>query len=341
MQFTIHLQPSGHQMQAKGDESLLDAALRQGIGLPYSCRSGLCGTCLCHLESGSVHYPKGRSPLLDTAGPDALLACQAQPRSDLRIRAVEIATSRDIKPRTMPVKVAGLRQLNHDVVQMRLSLPDGQRLQFLAGQYLEILLPNGHRRAFSIANAPHQDEQIELHIRHVTGGEFTDMVFSQLKEKAILRIQAPLGNFVLREDSHRARIMVAGGTGFGPVKGIIEHSLHLGQTYPIHLYWGVRSRRDLYMAELAESWVRTQPHIHYTPVLSEPDPDWMGRHGFVHQAVLADHPSLAEFDVYMAGPPVMVKAARDGFAVAGLPLERLYSDAFEYGAAQDGQGAAK
>lgn len=335
MEFNITIQPSGHQMQAKSDESLLDAALRQGIGLPYSCRNGLCGTCLCYLESGSIHYPKGKSAILDAAGPDAILACQAQPRSDLRIRATEIATGRDIRPQTMPAKVARITQLNHDVMQIFLSLPEGRRLQFLAGQYLEILLPNGHRRAFSIANAPHQDEQIELHIRHVAGGEFTDMVFSNLKEKAILRIHAPLGNFVLREDSPRASILVAGGTGFGPAKGIIEHSLHLGQQRPLYLYWGARSRRDLYMTKLAESWARIHPHIHYIPVLSEPDADWPGRRGLVHEAVLADHASLADFDVYMAGPPPMIKAAQGGFAAAGLPLERLYSDAFEYGATKD------
>lgn len=331
----VTIQPSGHQMEVGDQESLLDAALRQGIGLAYSCRNGLCGTCLCHLESGEVEYPKGKSPILDVAAADAVLACQARPISDLVIRATEIATSRDLKPETMPAKVARLSQLNHDVIQMFLSLPEGQRLQFLAGQYLEIILSNGHRRAFSIANAPHQDDFIELHIRHIDGGEFTDLVFSQLKEKAILRIHAPLGNFVLREDSPRPMIFVAGGTGFGPIKGQIEHSLHLGQTRPIHLYWGVRSHQDLYMAELAESWAGDHEHIHFTPVLSEPDADWTGRSGFVHEAVLADHSSLANFDVYMAGPPPMIKAAQEGFGAAGLPMQRLYSDAFEYGAASD------
>lgn len=335
MGFKVELRPSGHKMQVEADESLLDAALRQGIGLPYSCRNGLCGTCLCHLESGEVSYPKGKSPILDVAPKDAVLACQARPVSDLVIRATEIATSKDLKPQTMPAKVAKLEQLNHDVIRMYLSLPEGQRLQFLAGQYLEIILANGHRRAFSIANAPHEDDFIELHIRHIAGGEFTDLVFSQLKAKAILRIEAPLGNFVLREDSPRPSILVAGGTGFGPVKGMVEHSLHLGQTRPLHLYWGVRSRRDLYMAEMAEAWARDHGHISYIPVLSEPDADWTGRTGWVHEAVLADHPSLADFDVYMAGPPVMIEAAKGHFAAAGLPLQRLYSDAFEYGAASD------
>lgn len=335
MGFKVELQPSGHQIEVAAGESLLDAALRQGIGLAYSCRNGLCGTCLCHLESGQVTYPKGKSPILDAASATAVLACQAVPTSDLVIRATEIASSRDLKPQTMPAKVAKLEQLNHDVIHMLLALPEGQRLQFLAGQYLEIILSNGHRRAFSIANAPHQDDFIELHIRHIAGGEFTDLVFSELKAKAILRIHAPLGNFVLREDSARPMIFVAGGTGFGPVKGIIEHSLHLGQTRPIHLYWGVRAQRDLYMSELPASWMDAHAHIGYIPVLSEPEMGWDGRTGWVHEAVLADFPSLADFDVYMAGPPPMIKAAQDSFAAAGLPLQRLYSDAFEYGAASD------
>lgn len=335
MGYRVSIKPSGHQLEVFAGESLLDAALRQGIGLPYSCRNGLCGTCICHLESGTLDYPKGRSSILDGLDESLVLACQARPTSDLVIRANEIATARDIKPRTMPAKITRLNRLNHDVMQLLLSLPEGQRMQFLAGQYLEIILPNGHRRAFSIANAPHQDEFIELHVRHIAGGEFTDMVFAQMQEKAILRIHAPLGNFVLREDSPRPSILIAGGTGFGPCKGIIEHSLHLGQQRPIHLYWGARSRRDLYMPELAEGWVEEHPHIRFTPVLSEPDDDWSGRRGFVHEAVLGDFASLAEYDVYMAGPPPMIHAAQDKFAAAGLPLERLYSDAFEYGAAAD------
>ena len=213
---------------------------------------------------------------------------------------------------------------------VRLKLPDNQRLQFMAGQYLNFLLSDGRERAFSIANAPHDDELIELHIRHVEGGEFTDYVFDRMQDKAILRIRGPLGTFVLREDSDRPVIFMAGGTGFAPIKGQIEHAIYIGDKRPMQLYWGVRSRRDLYQAELARQWADENDNISFIPVLSEPDADWSGRSGFVHEAVLADHPDMSGFDVYMAGPPVMVNAGRDAFIQAGLSTDHMFSDSFDF-----------
>jgi CDP-4-dehydro-6-deoxyglucose reductase len=223
-------------------------------------------------------------------------------------------------------------QLAHDVIRLHLKLPEGQRLQFLAGQYLDFILRDGRKRAFSIANAPHDDTFIELHVRHVEGGEFTDHVFSAMKDKEILRIQAPLGRFTLREESQRPLIFVAGGTGFAPIKGMIEHAFHTGIHRSMHLYWGVRSKRDLYLPDLPVQWERTHSNFRFIPVLSEPDADWAGRTGFVHQTVAADHPDMSGFDVYMAGPPVMVQAGRRAFEDAGLTLEHMFSDAFEYAA---------
>lgn len=337
MSFTVRIRPSGHQMQVEGQETLLAAALRQGILLPYGCQNGFCGSCACQLEQGEVDYPNGLPEPLKTLGADACLSCQAVPRGDLVLRVHEPAGVEEFPVRILPCKVEQLEQLAHDVARLRLKLPEGQRLQFLAGQYLDILLADGRHRAFSIANAPHDDALIELHIRHVAGGEFTDFVFSSLQAKALLRIQAPMGRFTLREDSVRPLILVAGGTGFAPIKGMIEHGLHIGDRRPLHLYWGVRARRDLYLRELAEGWARAHDHIRFTPVLSEPDADWSGRHGWVHQAVLEDHPGLDGFDVYMAGPPPMISAARQAFTAAGLPADRLYSDAFEYAARAEGK----
>jgi CDP-4-dehydro-6-deoxyglucose reductase len=335
MSFSVKITPSGHQMTAEDYETLLEAALRQDIGLPYGCRSGLCGSCLCHIESGEVAYPDGRSEFLDDQEANACLACQAVPRSDLVINAPEVEGLQDIEVRILPCKVDRLERMTHDVVRLQLKLPDNQRLQFMAGQYLDVILSDGRKRAFSIANAPHDDAFIELHIRHISGGEFTDFVFSQMQEKSILRIEAPLGSFILREDSERPMIFIAGGTGFAPVKGIIEHALHIGDRRPVQCYWGVRSRRDLYMSDLTDNWQQQYPHITFIPVLSEPDQDWQGRSGWVHEAVLQDNPDMSAFDVYMAGPPPMITAAKDRFAVAGLDLRRLFSDSFEYGAASD------
>lgn len=332
MSFNVYIEPSGHAFTVHADETILDAALRQNIGLPYGCRNGACGSCMGSLLEGKLDYPSGNTDALEGQADDACLLCQAVPRSDLRCAVGEVEQAEEIQPRTLPCRVDGKEQLSHDVVRLYLRQPEGQRLQFLAGQYLDIILKDGRRRAFSIANAPHNDAFIELHIRHIEGGEFTDHVFSAMEEKEILRIQAPLGSFTLREESERPLVFMAGGTGFAPIKGMIEHVFHVGILRPMHLYWGVRSRRDLYLPELAEKWAAAHPGFRFVPVLSEPDADWEGRSGFVHQAVVEDHPDMSGFDVYMAGPPVMVQAGRKAFEDAGLGLEHMFSDAFEFAA---------
>lgn len=332
MSFTVHIEPSGHEFTVRSEETVLDAALRQNIGLPYGCRNGACGSCIGSLLEGEIDYPSGNTTALEGQADDACLMCQAVPRSDLRCAVGEVEQAEEIQPRTLPCRVDGKEQLSHDVVRLYLRQPEGQRLQFLAGQYLDIILKDGRKRAFSIANAPHDDAFIELHIRHIEGGEFTDHVFSAMEEKEILRIQAPLGRFTLREESERPLIFIAGGTGFAPIKGMIEHAFHVGIRRPMHLYWGVRSRRDLYLPELAVQWAAAHPGFRFVPVLSEPDADWEGRSGFVHQAVVEDHPDMSGFDVYMAGPPVMVRAGRKAFEDAGLGLEHMFSDAFEFAA---------
>jgi CDP-4-dehydro-6-deoxyglucose reductase, E3 len=330
MTFDIQMQPDGQHFQAEAGETLLEAALRQGIVLPYGCRGGQCGSCLATLLSGRVSYPSGNTEALAGREPSACLVCQAVAESDLALKVTAIRSAAEIEVRILPCRVVDKEALNHDVMRLHLKLPDNQRLPFLAGQYLDFLLEGGKRRAFSIANAPHDDEFIELHVRHVPGGQFTSFIFDALAEKAILRIQAPLGTFTLREDSERPLLFISGGTGFAPIKGLIEHAFHIGVTRPMHLYWGVRRREDLYLPDLPVQWARDHANFLFTPVLSEPNRDWSGRTGFVHAAVLADHPDMSGFDVYLAGPPIMVESGSKAFATAGLTLEHMFSDAFEY-----------
>lgn len=329
MSFTVTVKSSGHQFSANEDETVLDAAIRQHVGLPYGCRDGRCGSCTADLLSGQVSY-YGTPPALEDLGEGQCLPCQAIAASDLAIDVREAAGTADLPIKTLPCRVHAVDHLSHDVVRLLLKLPDGQRLQFLAGQYLDFMLADGRRRAFSIANAPHDDEYIELHIRHVDGGEFTDWVFTQMKERAILRIQAPLGSFILDEDSDRPMIFMGGGTGFAPLKGQIEQAFESGIGRPMHLYWGVRSRRDLYLRDLPEQWQRAHPNFRFVPVLSEPDRDWDGRTGWVHEAVLEDFQQLAAHDLYMAGPPPMIRAARDAFRDSGMPDAQMFYDSFEY-----------
>jgi len=332
MSFNVRTEPGDHTFEVTAGENLLAAALRQEIGLPYGCRDGQCGSCAADLLAGAVDYPEGEPAALTGQGPRTCLTCQAVPRTDLVLGVREVTTATEVEIRTLPCRVVGKEQLNHDVVRLYLKLPDNQRLRFFAGQYLDFILRDGRKRAFSIANAPHDDALIELHVRHVPGGEFTDYVFASLREKTILRIQAPLGTFTLREDSPRPLIFMGGGTGFAPIKGILEHAFYIGVERPMHLYWGVRARRDLYLPDLPEQWAREHPNLTYSPVLSEPDADWTGRADLVHEAVIADHPNLGGFDIYMSGPPIMVDAGREAFTARGATMDHMFSDAFEYAA---------
>lgn len=330
MSFKIDIQPSGHRFQANPGETLLDAAERQGINLPYGCRNGMCGSCAGTLVSGRVDYPEEAQEAMEGRPDDQCLTCQAVALSDVSLVIHEVESAKEIEIRTLPCKVDEKERLADDVERIYLKLPEGERLQFLAGQYLDFLLEDGRRRAFSIANAPHDDQRIELHIRHVPGGEFTEYVFDQMEVGDVLSIEAPKGGFYLREESERPLIMMAGGTGFAPLKSIIEHAFHMGIERPLHLYWGVRSAADLYLPDLPLQWAEEKGFLQYTPVLSEPGADWSGRSGWVHEAVVADYPDMSAFDLYMSGPPPMVFAGKEAFLAAGLSESHMYSDVFEW-----------
>ena len=333
MSFKVTVPATGHTFTVENGESVLEAALRQGIGLPYGCRNGACGKCAGELISGDIGYADElRSMALDEYKQGKTLFCQARPKSDLEIKVREITSGQDIEIKTLPCRVEAMELLAHDIMKLELKLPETERLQFLAGQYIEFLLKDGKRRAFSIANAPHDDRYIELHIRHVPDGQFGDYVFNGMKVKELLRLEGPLGSFYLREDSDRPIILVGGGTGFAPLKGMLEHAFQVGIERPIHLFCGVRALKDLYMDNMVNDWLQQHDNLKYTPVLSDPDEgdDWQGETGFVHEAIVTAHPELSGYDVYMSGPPPMIKAGMDAFYAHGLPETQIFSDSFEY-----------
>jgi len=334
MSYSVRIESSEHIFQVEPDERILDAALRQCIALPYGCRGGACGACSARLIEGEIDYPEGFPPGLaeDEHKKGHTLLCKAVAKSDLVIKSKALSAASDLEVKILPCRVKEKIQLNHDVVLIKLLLPKTERLQFFAGQYLDFLLKNGKHRSFSIANAPHDDEFIELHIRHIPGGQFTSEVFDEMKEKDMMRIEGPLGSFYLREDSERPIILMAGGTGFAPIKGMIEHALEVDMARPIHLYWGAGAKEDLYMHELAQSWTKQNPLIRYTPVLSaaKAEDNWAGRTGYVHKAIMEDYPDLSKHEIYGSGAPAMVYAGRDDFVKNGLDLDHYYSDAFEY-----------
>jgi CDP-4-dehydro-6-deoxyglucose reductase len=329
----VRLEPSGHTFAVEPGETILSAALRQGIGLPYGCRNGACGACKGVLRSGEVAYDEYQERALHDAEKAAgkALTCCTHPLTDIVFEVRELTGAKDLAIRTMPARVEKVARPAEDVAVLYLKLPTGERLQFLAGQYIDILLKSGKRRSFSMANAPHNDQLIELHVRKSPGGAFSSFVFDEMKERAILRFEGPLGTFYLREDSDKPMIFVAGGTGFAPVKAIIEHAFHYGEDRPIVLYWGVRALRDLYMPALPIQWQRDHPSFTYIPVISDPLPEdeWQGRTGFVHQAVLDDFPDLSGYQVYACGAPGMTDVAKQTFVeMRGLPEDEFYCDAF-------------
>lgn len=328
----VTLMASGKRFDAADGETVLEAAQRAGIALPYSCRGGMCGSCTATLLSGHCDYPRNPPAALSRTGQrDAILMCQAVPRDDLVIQAREVISVEDIPHRRLDVVVAERRMLAPDVVGVWLRPTDGQRLNWLPGQYLDVVLEDGKHRPFSIASGPRPDGLIELHVRHVTGGGFTSWVYEQLKVGDRLTIEAPLGTFVPREDTERPMLFMAGGTGFAPVKAIVEHFLALGTRRPMDIYWGVRHVDDLYLGDLGRSWQASHPHVRFIPVVSdEASARAAGlREGLVHEALLADHPDLGGVDLYMSGPPAMIAAGRDVFGGAGLPDDRLYFDSFD------------
>ena len=336
MSFQITVQPSGRSFTADSTETLLAAGIRQGIGLPYGCKDGACGSCKCKKIEGTVvhgvHQSKALSEEEEAQG--LILTCCATAQSDLILESRQVTEAGAFPIKKMPVRVASLARKSDDVMVIQLQLPANDVMQFHAGQYIEFLLRDGSRRSYSMANAPHTLEagapKVELHIRHMPGGKFTDPVFTTMKEKDILRVEGPYGSFFLREESNKPMVLLASGTGFAPIKALMEHMQHKGITRPATLYWGGRRPSDLYMNDWVAGQLAQMPHLRYVPVVSNATPEdaWTGRTGFVHHAVLQDHPDLSGFQVYACGAPIVVDSAQRDYGAAGLPAEEFFADSF-------------
>jgi len=334
----VLIEPHGRTLRVAAEQPVLEAALAAGLNLPHSCKSGHCSSCRARLLTGEIRYPDGR-PLglsLDEERSGHVLLCQARALSDLVVEARLIARVADVEIKTLPCRIARLTPLAADVMQVMLRLPAVERLRFHPGQYLDVLLPDGRRRSFSIASPPHDSELLELHVRRVAGGGFSERLFgaadaAPLATGSLLRIEGPIGQFSYREGT-RPVLMIAGGTGFAPLKSMLRHVLETGIRRDISLYWGARHARDVYEETRVLEWLQRYPQLKFTAVLSEADAaeaaHW--RRGWVHEAVLADHPDLTRFEVYAAGPPAMIEAIRAGFPGHGLPSAQLYFDSFDY-----------
>jgi CDP-4-dehydro-6-deoxyglucose reductase len=336
MTFQVTLHPAERAFDVARDETILAAAIRAGVGMPYGCRDGACGSCKSRLKEGRVihgaHQHKALSEAEEAAG--MILTCCATPQTDCVVEARVVPGAGEYPVLKMPGRVLSIERPAADVAVVRVQLPANQQFRYRAGQYVEFILRDGARRSYSMANAPHRlgtPPAIELHLRHMPGGKFTDHVFGAMKEKDILRMEGPFGSFFLREESDKPIVLLASGTGFAPIKALIEQLHDLHSIRPVRLYWGGRRKGDLYL----DAWIETAkallPQLEYVPVLSEPAPEdaWTGRTGFVHLAVMADLPDLSRHQVYACGAPIVIESAqRDFVAQCGLPADEFYADSF-------------
>lgn len=337
MNFIVTVNPAGVSFPVAEGESILSAAIRHSVGLPYGCKDGACGSCRSQVMEGRVTRRLVQGEKVLTASDELagfILTCCSTPQSDVVLESLLVPVSREYPVRKIPGRVSAIRRVTTDVAVLWLQLPPSQVMRYRPGQYIDILLANGGRRSYSIATAPHLQETtpgFELHIRHLPGGKFTDHVFGSLKANEILRFEGPFGTFFLREDSDKPVVLLASGTGMAPIKSFLEHMEHKRIDRPIVLYWGARRLEDLYLHSWALEFEKRCPTLRYVPVLSHssPEENWQGRRGLVHQAVMADLPDLRGYQVYACGSPLMVEAARHDFKLqCGLPSNEFYADAF-------------
>jgi CDP-4-dehydro-6-deoxyglucose reductase len=339
----ISLFNSNLEFSAAPDQTLLDAALNFSLNLPHSCKGGNCGACRARLLRGEIDYPHGTPlGLSDAEVADGLiLLCQARARSDLCIETFEMRAADAATIKRLPCRIERTLALSHDVMGVYLRLPVAEPFTFEPGQYIDIILPGGRRRSFSIASPPHDSRPLELHVRRVAGGEFTDRLFQENPARALLTIEGPLGQFAYRrgvpppggqapDAGVPPMLLIGGGTGIAPLISILRHLIENGIDRDLRVYWGVRSERDLYAQATLENLQGRATRMRYVPVLSEPSPEWRGATGWVHEAALKEIDNVESYEVYAAGPPAMIAAVRREFAARGVPASRLYFDSFDY-----------
>ena len=331
---SVVLVPTGEQFSADPAEAVLTAALRAGLNLPHSCKGGHCGSCRARLLAGEVDYPWPRpAGISDEEIRDGFaLLCQARARTDLRVEARAVRPAPDVDIRSLPCRAERLARLTEDVMAVWLRLPAVETLPFRPGQYIDVMLPAGRRRSFSLASAPSDGALLEIHVRRASSQGFTAHVFDALQPGALLRIEGPLGQFWLRLESPRPVVMIGGGTGYAPLRAMLRQLIASGDRRSVTLYWGVRGVDDLYEYAWLRQLEAERPSFRFVPVLSQAAAmdDRTLRRGWVHEAVLADLSALAGVDVYAAGPPAMIEAIRATFGAHGLPREQLWFDSFDY-----------
>ncbi|WP_254318106.1 FAD-binding oxidoreductase [Paraburkholderia sp. CNPSo 3272] len=324
--FVVKFEPSNVELPCEGDSTLLDTALTAGFFPKHSCRRGECRACETRILSGEVRYGSDVAP--DGLKRDHCLTCLAIPVTDVVLDSPEVSSVPGRRIVKAGARVTAVDRVSEDVTVVRVQIPVNTGFTFEAGQYVDVVLRDGTRRSYSMANSPAEEGQIEWHIRAMPGGRFSQHVYQNLKPKDLLRIEGPYGSFVL-SDADAPLIFLASGTGYAPIAAMMrEHRDRIaarGATF----YWGARREKDLYAMEEVNAWAKSASGLMFVPVLSDPDENWDGRTGFVHEAVQKDYPDLSRLEVYACGNPLMIDAARHAFRTeCGLPEDRFLSDSF-------------
>lgn len=286
---------------------------------------GSCGVCKAKLVRGKVKQLNTQKALTSNEAEEGfILTCCTEAASNLELVANYYPQLAAIKKMVQPCKVENLSFPSDDIAVLKLKIPPAAKFNYLAGQYIQLIV-KGERRSYSIANSKDSYSGIELHVGRVTGGLFSEYIFNELKIGQLLRFEGPIGSFFVR-DADSPIVFLAGGTGFAPVKSMVEQLIEQNSSREIHIYWGASTKSGFY-SNLANEWQSKYQNIHYTPVLSG-DESYDGRKGLVHKAVIEDIRDMSKYEVYACGSPVMIEAARNDFIVSGLNSENFYSDAF-------------
>ncbi|WP_109477569.1 FAD-binding oxidoreductase [Paraburkholderia sp. C35] len=324
--FVVKFEPSNVEFQCDSTTTVLEGALAAGFHPKHSCRRGECGACQTRIVSGEIGYASGLRP--EGLASDHCLTCLALPASDVVLDSPEVSGIPGRPTLKVGARVTSVERVSEDVTILRIQPPATSGFSFDAGQYVDVVLRDGARRSYSMANAPSVGGELEWHVRAMPGGRFSQHVYENLKTRDLLRIEGPFGSFSLR-DTNAPLIFLASGTGYAPIASMMRTHADSISRRGAAFYWGGRRKEDLYAVEEVMAWAESAGTLKFIPVLSDPDPEWSGRVGFVHEAVRADNPDLSSFEVYACGNPLMIDAARHVFqSECALQEQNFISDSF-------------
>lgn len=327
---SVHIRQVDREIIVTAGRTVLDAALEQGIAYPHGCRSGRCGSCKTRLIDGEVdllpHTPFALTPEERQLG--LILACRAQPKTDAAVAWLGREEDRADHPvETFQAHVIVLDDATHDIKRVKLLSEGGAPLSFSAGQYAQLSFPGAPTRDYSMANRPGERE-LEFHIRRIPNGAASEHVARRLGVGDKVTVRGPFGSSFLRHRHTGPILAIAGGSGMAPIKSIVETALNHGFRQPIHLYFGVRQERDLYLVDHFEALRERHPNLTFVPVLSQFEHSAPYRSGTVSQAIAEDLQDLGGWQTYMAGPPAMTHTAMPVLLERGLRPEDVYVDVF-------------